>query len=114
MGIGEDNEKSDRCGHLQPHSRSPEATGHPTSKGLKQEVEVETQAWAPSPNPALPHLQPALAVLCVCGWQGEGAGNRFVTFCALHWQPLTFDLSIEVKYLSFGVGDLCENLSLAG
>ena len=75
MGIGEDNEKSDRCGHLQPHSRSPEATGHPTSKGLKQEVEVETQAWAPSPNPALPHLQPALAVLCVCGWQGEGAGT---------------------------------------
>lgn len=51
---------------------------------------------------------------CVCVVGRERGWHRFVTFSALHWQPPTFDLSIEVKYLSFGVGDLCENLSLAG
>ena len=62
----------------------------------------------PTPSPASPGRS-------VCVWlAGRGGWHRFVTFCALHWQPLTFDLSIEVKYLSFGVGDLCENLSLAG
>lgn len=60
---------------------------------------METKGRAPSFSPALVTLQwpasPEHPSQCV-GARGP--------FCTLHHcQPLTFDLSIEVKYVSFGI-----------
>ena len=67
---------SNRCGYLEPHSRSPEATGHPARKGVKQEGSGggnpgmgSKPESCPTPSPARPD------VLCVCGWWGEEAGT---------------------------------------
>lgn len=91
--------KSSRCGYLEPHGRGLGQLGTQRLRGAKQEVEVETKGWAPSFSPALFVIQsPAKSEQSS---QGVGA---FVTFCALHHQPLTTDSSLEVKYVSFGAG----------
>lgn len=64
------------------------AAGLSKIEGAKQEVEVQTEGWAPSFSPALFIIQsPASSDQSS---QGVGA---FVTFCAVHRQPLTIDSS---------------------
>lgn len=105
-GMGEDSEK---VTGVATRSHTAGARGNWAKiEGAEPELDVETRGWAPSVGPALFIIQrPASSD------QFSPGMGALVTFCALHCQPLTTDMNLEVKYVSFGASSPCVAVCLA-
>lgn len=93
------------------HTEGPRGDGAPSEgpkPGWRWKPSCGLQVWVLLCS--LSSLQPDCSSVCAVdqGWGG------CVTSSALYCQLLTFDLSIEIKHVSFGVSSPCVTLSLAG